>query len=357
MKRFIAAPIPVTVLTGFLGSGKTTLLQRLLTRPEARATAVLINEIGEIGLDHLLASPVGGPASVLADGCACCALRSDLEQGLVDLVEHERRPFDRIVIETTGLADPVPIADLVVNHPRLRQRLRYASTVTTIDAVHGGPQLDRHAESVRQAAIADRLVVTKGDVSGKAEVARLVKRLKSLNRLALVLNAQAADFDLASLLADSLEDPATRLNEVKSWLRARNDLASGLHEDHGECEAHAHDGPHDPHVRTFAVRADVPIEWPALALWLNSLVRRYGSKILRIKGLLNIAGASGPMVLHGIEHVIHPLVALEAWPDDDTSSRIVFVVQGVDPRPIQGSLKGLLERRRIVRGNATGSSP
>ncbi len=356
MKRPVATPIPVTVLTGFLGSGKTTLLQRLLVRPEARSTAVLINEIGEIGLDHLLVSPVGGPASVLKHGCACCTLRSDLEQGLVDLLEHERRAFDRIVIETTGLADPVPIADLVVNHPRLRERLRYASTVTTIDAVHGGSQLDRHAESVRQAAMADRLVVTKGDVAGKVEVARLVKRLKSLNGLALVLNAQAADFDLASLLAGGRADPATRLDEVKSWLGARNDPASG-HHDHGEHEAHAHDGPHDPHVRTFAVCAEAPIEWPALAMWLNSLVRRYGSKILRIKGLLNIAGAPGPVVLHGIEHVIHPPAALEAWPDDDRSSRIVFVVQGIDPRPIQELLKGLLERRRIVRSDAPGSLP
>jgi G3E family GTPase len=355
MKRPVATPIPVTVLTGFLGSGKTTLLQRLLVQPEARSTAVLINEIGEIGLDHLLVSPVGGPASVLKDGCACCTLRSDLEQGLVDLVEHEPRAFDRIVIETTGLADPVPIADLVVNHPRLRERLRYASTVTTIDAVHGGSQLDRHTESVRQAAMADRLVVTKGDVAGKAEVARLVKRLKSLNGLALLVNAQAADFDLASLLAGGRSDPATRLAEVKSWFGAQDDPASG-HHDHGEHENHAHDGPHDPHVRTFAVRAAAPIEWPALAMWLNSLVRRHGSKILRIKGLLNIIGAPGPVVLHGIQHVIHPPVRLEAWPDGDTSSRIVFVVQGIDPRPIQESLKGLLERRQVVR-TAAGSLP
>jgi G3E family GTPase len=355
MKRPVLGPIPVTVLTGFLGSGKTTLLQRLLVRPEARATAVLINEIGEIGLDHLLVSPAAGPASVLKDGCACCTLRSDLEQGLVELLEYDRRAFNRIVIETSGLADPAPIADLVVNHPRLRGRLRYDSTVTTIDAVHGGSQLDRHTESVRQAAMADRLVVTKGDLAGKAEVARLVKRLKSLNGLALVLNAQAADFDLASLLVGSQADPATRLAEVKSWLGARSDRASG-HHDYGEHEGHAHEGPHDPHVRTFAVCAVAPIEWPALAMWLNSLVRRHGSQILRIKGLLNIAGAPGPVVLHGIQHVIHPPAALEAWPDGDTSSRIVFVVQGIDPRPIQESLKGLLERRRTVR-NAAGSLP
>jgi G3E family GTPase len=354
MKRPVPTPIPVTVLTGFLGSGKTTLLQRLLVRPEARATAVLINEIGEIGLDHLLVSPVAGPASLLKDGCACCTLRSDLEQGLVDLLKYEGRAFDRIVIETTGLADPAPIADLVVNHPRLRERLRYASTVTTIDAVHGGSQLDRHTESVRQAAMADRLIVTKSDVAGEAEVARLVKRLKSLNGLALVLNAQAADFDLASLLAGGQADPATRLAEVKSWLAARSDPASD-HHDHGEHEGHAHEGPHDPHVHTFAVCAAAPIEWPALAMWLNSLARRYGSKILRIKGLLNIAGAPGPVVLHGIQHVIHPPAALEAWPDGDTSSRIVFVVQGIDPRPIQESLKGLLDRRLALRSGATDS--
>jgi len=356
MKRALPTPMPVTVITGFLGSGKTTLLQRLLVTPEARATAVLINEIGEIGLDHLLVSPVGGPSSVLADGCACCTLRADLEQGLVYLLEHERLAFDRIVIETTGLADPTPIADLVVNHPRLRGRLRYAGTVTTIDAVHGWGQLDRHPESVRQAAMADRLVVTKGDVAGKAQVLRLVKRLKSLNGLALVLSAQAADFDPAPLLADRLADPATRLAEVKTWLRAKNDWASD-HHDRGEHGSHAHDGLHDPHVHTFSVRAAAPIEWPTLAMWLNSLVRRYGSRILRIKGLLNIAGAPGPVVLHGIQHVIHPPEALEAWPDGDLSSRIVFVVQGIDPHPIQASLKGLLERRLVSRSDAAGPSP
>ncbi len=356
MKRALPTPIPVIVVTGFLGSGKTTLLQRLLVSPEARATAVLINEIGEIGLDHLFVSPVSGPASVLADGCACCTLRADLEQGLVDLLEHERRAFDRIVIETTGLADPTPIADLVVNHPRLRGRLRYAGTVTTIDAVHGWFQLDRHPESVRQAAMADRLVVTKGDIAGKAEVSRLVKRLKSLNGLALVLNAQAADFDLASLLAGGLADPPTRLAEMKSWLRAIEDRPSERH-DRGEHGSHAHDGLHDPHVHTFSVRAAAPIDWPTLAMWLNSLVRRYGSKILRIKGLLNIAGATRPVVLHGIQHVIHPPTKLDAWPDGDVSSRIVFVVQGIDPRPIQASLKGLLERRRVSRSDAAAPSP
>jgi G3E family GTPase len=162
------------------------------------------------------------------------------------------------------------------------------------------------------------------------------------------------DFDLASLLAGRRADPATRLAEVKSWFGAQDGPASG-HHDHGEHENHTDDGPHDPHARTFAVRAAAPIEWPALAICLNSLVRRQGSKILRIKGLL-IIGAPGPVVLHCIQHVIHPPVRLEAWPDADTSSRIVFVVQGIDPRPIQESLKGLLERRQVVRGEG-GSLP
>ena len=348
-------PIPVTVLTGFLGSGKTTLLKRLLACPEAAGAAVLINEVGEIGLDHLLVSPDSGPASLFQGGCACCALRSDLERGLIDLLEPGQRAFRRIVIETTGLADPAPIADLVVNHPRLRQGLRYASTVTTIDAVHGGRQLDSHVESVRQAAMADRLVVTKGDVAGKADVAALIKRLKSLNGLARIHDAESAEFDPALLISGELADPSTRLTDVKTWLRERECAASDHH--HGEHEGHTHDGPHDPHVRTFAVRATAPIAWPALAMWLNSLVRRYGSKILRIKGLLNINGAPGPVVLHGIQHVIHPPELLEAWPDDDKSSRIVLVVQDIDPRPIQKSLEALLERQMVLRGECVSSLP
>ena len=205
-------PIPVTVLTGFLGSGKTTLLKRLLGRPEAAGAAVLINEVGEIGLDHMLVSPDSGPASLFQGGCACCTLRSDLERGLIELLEPGQRPFNRIVIETTGLADPAPIADLVVNHPRLRERLRYASTVTTIDAVHGGSQLHGRVESIRQAAMADRLVVTKGDVAGKAEVAALIKRLKSLNGLAGIHNAKSAEFDPAFLISGELADPANSID-------------------------------------------------------------------------------------------------------------------------------------------------
>ena len=343
-------PMPVTLLTGFLGSGKTTLLRRLLSESAANGTALLINEIGEIGLDHLLLGSAHENAALLQDGCVCCSLRTDLEQGLSELLDRSAPSLQRVVIETTGLADPVPIVDLLVNHPALRERVRFAGTVTTIDAVHGSAQLDQHVESVRQAAMADRLVITKGDVASGADVTRLRRRLKKLNATAQLFDAQAPDFRPGVLLTAGLVDPATRLAEVTNWLRSHESGAPDVHADHDHGQdrdqPHGHaEGPHDPRIRTFSVRATAPIEWPALAMWLNSLVRRYGPKILRIKGLLDIVGAPGPVVLHGIQHVIHPLAPLESWPDGDTSSRIVFVVQDIDPRPIHDSLLALLARR------------
>lgn len=341
--------MPVTLLTGFLGSGKTTLLRRLLSETAANGTALLINEVGEIGLDHLLVGPAHY-AGLLHDGCVCCSLRTDLEQGLSELLDRSAPSLQRVVIETTGLADPVPIVDFLVNHPALRERVSFAGTVTTIDAVHGSAQLDQHVEPVRQAAMADRLVITKSDLASRAGVTRLRRRLKNLNTTAKLFDAQAPDFRPGALLTAGLVDLTTRVAEVTDWLRSHEGGAPDVHADHhhgqDRDQPHGHaEGPHDPRIRTFSVRATEPIEWPALAMWLNSLVRRYGPSILRIKGLLNIVGAPGSVVLHGIQHVIPPLAPLESWPDDDISSRIVFVVQDIDPRPIHDSLLALLARR------------
>jgi G3E family GTPase len=249
------------------------------------------------------------------------------------------------------LADPVPIADLIVDHAALGKRLAFAATVTTVDALLGIAQLDAQPESVRQVAMADQLVITKSDVAPPGQAAALAKRVAEVNPLARIVDASASGFDAWTLVADGAgTDPAARLASVKQWLNARQPMgADAAHGDHIRHD-HEHSGRHGPRIRTFSVSADVPIEWAAFAMWMNTIARRYGSKILRMKGLLHIKGASGPVAVHGIQHVVHPPEPLEAWSDDDRSSRIVFIVEDIDPRPIQASLASLLRRRAAIAG-------
>ena len=327
--------IPVTVLTGFLGSGKTTLLQGLLEGDSGARVAVLINELGEVGLDHLLVKNVTETAVVLQNGCVCCTIRSDLQKGLRDLIDGRSRgdvpPFDRVLLETTGLADPVPIAQTLTADAMLRRQVRLANIITTVDALFGMEQLDTHGESRRQAAIADRLVLTKTDLAEPEQVRSLRRKLESVNPMAMMLDA-FRDRPLWPVLLDMDPfDPQTKTEEVRAWL-ARLPAA--------EEEGHHH---HDDSIRTFAVRTERRLDWTAFAVWLSALVHRHGSKILRIKGLLDVPGARGPVVLHTVQRYITPPMHLDAWPDDDHSSRLVFIVQGLPVKKIRDSLDRFLD--------------
>ena len=337
--------VPVTLLTGFLGSGKTTLLRRILAAPDMDGTAVLINEFGEIGLDHLLVRAVHGSAVVLQNGCICCTLQADLQLGLRDLIDARARgdvpPFERIAIETTGLADPAPIVQTLMLDPMLRHQMRLADTVATVDAVNGARQLQTHEESLRQAAIADRLVLTKTDIAPAADIAALRARLATLNPTARLSEAAAPEFDPRALLTGGLADPDGKLAEVRRWLRA---LPAHDH-DH----AHHHDHGHHVHgagIASFSLRIEEAVDWTAFGVWLTSLLHRHGTRVLRVKGLLNVSDALGPVVLHGVQHVIHPPTHLPAWPDADTASRLVFVVQDLDPALVRRSLFTFLDAAR-----------
>jgi G3E family GTPase len=324
------ARIPVTVLSGCLGSGKTTLLRNLLAGEQGQRTAVLINEFGEIGLDHLIVRPVAGEAVLLRNGCICCSIRTELRDALRALLNarHARGVprFDRIVIETTGLADPVPLVQTLVVDPMLRHQIELEGLVVTIDAVNGIEQLAMRPEADRQAAAADMLVITKVDLQAPRETSRLRRALAAVNPTARVtLSPTTAPAHLWAELFGG------RLGLARSILRAEP-VAAG--------EPAAHGGG----VRSFTIRTTAPLDWTGFAVWLSLLVHRHGRKVLRVKGLLSVPGSAGPIWLNAVQHFVHPPAHLEAWPDEDQSSRLVFIVEDLSEAAIRASLAAALER-------------
>jgi G3E family GTPase len=323
--------IPVCVLTGFLGSGKTTLLGRLLKRPEFARTAVIINEFGEIGLDHDLIETSDESFVVLQTGCLCCTIRGDLVLTLADILRRRDEgtvtPFDRVVIETSGLADPAPILHAVMSDEALAERLMLAGVVTTVDAVHGAETLERQPESVKQVAVADRLVLTKTDLVAENPAA-LADRLAALNPSAPVLPACFGDIDPVRLFDARIWDPAGKLAA----------LADTPRQDHG-----AHDrNPHGGRTKCFALIRNQPIPAVALTLFLEALAEHCGADLLRLKGIVDIAESPDrPAVIHGVQHVFHPPAFLDRWPSDDRRSRLVFIVRDLPGEFVESLLDAI----------------
>ncbi len=322
-------PIPLSVLTGFLGSGKTTLLNRLLRDPALHDTMVLINEFGEIGLDHLMIEAVDGDMVLLSSGCLCCTIRGDLIDMLEDLVKRRDAgtiaPFRRIIIETTGLADPAPVLHTIMYHPLLMLRYRLDGVVTVIDAVNGMATLDTHEEAVKQAAVADRLVLTKTDLA--ADTTALRARLARLNPAAKILDTAQAD--AASLLDAGLYDPNTKNPDVVRWLNAESIEAQHHGHDHHDHHHHAHDvNRHDARIQAHCLRSSIPIAPGAFDMFLELLRSMHGPNLLRVKGIVALNDdPSRPIVLHGVQHVFHPPARLDAWPDGDHTTRMVFILR------------------------------
>ena len=321
---------PVTLVTGFLGSGKTTLLQRLLAEPALRDTAVLINEFGEIGLDHHLLERIDETMVVLQSGCLCCTIRGELAAAIKELHAKRERgsvpPFRRLVIESTGLADPFPILSTVQADPVLRHHFRFGNVITTVDAVNGMRQLDAQPESVKQVAVADRLVLTKTDLAATETARLLVERLRRINPTAPLWRSADRAIDAEALLSrESLDgDEAAR-----GW---PEDVSPVLH-------GHAHGNRHGDDIRAVALSWDQPVDWAMFGIWLTMLLHRHGNEVLRVKGILNVAGTETPVAVHGVQHLVHPPTHLSAWPDADRESRLVLIVKGLSPATIERSLR------------------
>ena len=328
---------PVFVVTGFLGSGKTTLLNHMLKHPSLADAAVLVNEFGAVGLDHILVEAMDETTVLLESGCLCCTIRGDLKDTIVALdgkrARSEIPSYKRLIVETTGLADPAPILFTLSADPILKHHYRLGTVITTVDGVSGLRQLDRYPESVKQATVADRIVLTKSDIADRATIARLRARLERLNRTADYLAAVDGRIDVRRVLRADVYDPRTRGAEVRRWLAAEAGKANA--EDH----RHRH-GParHDEHIHSFTLTFEAALDWTAFGIWLTMLLHTHGEKVLRVKGLLNVEGTEAPVVINGVQHVIHPPIHLAAWPDDDRRSHIVFIVDGLVREAVERSL-------------------
>ncbi len=315
--------LPVSVITGFLGSGKTTLLARLLRDPALARTAVIMNEFGAVALDHLLVEASDEDIVVLDGGCVCCTVRSDLVRTAGDLLARRAAgsvpAFERLVIETTGLADPAPILHALMTDPALADALYLESVIATVDAAAGAATLDAHPESVKQAALADRIVVTKTDLADPAANG-LAERLHALNPTAHKLTAVHGAVDASRLFGGS---------DVRRWLAADSVLHDGASR-------------HDHAISTFCLRRNAPLGAATLSLFLQALAEHCGADLLRLKGLVEVRESPGrPAVIHGVQHVFHPPAWLDAWPDADRTTRIVVIARGLDPRWLEDLLDAL----------------
>ena len=309
--------MPVTVITGFLGAGKTTLLKRFLGMPQGQGTAVVVNEFGAIGIDDALVRASADETALLGNGCLCCITRTDLQQALRRMVVERERgelpDFRRIVIETSGLADPSPILQTFATDRALGGVFHVEAVVTVVDAETGGRTLGWSAEARKQAILADRLVITKTDIAGEGAAAKIAAQLRALNPGAEILEAVNGEIDPGQLI-----EPAS-----------------------GQRNAFVAEAAHSDGIGSFVLTDDKPMPWAVFAKTMDSLMQLRGPDLLRIKGFLNVEGCRGPVMVQFVQHLAHPPVELEHWPDETRGSRVVFITHSISEAQVRGLLAAM----------------
>ncbi|MGV2103290.1 CobW family GTP-binding protein [Rhizobium sp. 21-4511-3d] len=361
--------IPVTILTGFLGAGKSTLLNRILKDPAMKEAAVIINEFGDVGIDHLLVESSGDAIIELSDGCLCCTVRGELVDTLANLMDAIQtgrvKAVKRIVIETTGLADPAPVMQAIMGNPIIATNFQLDGVVTVVDAVNGLQTLDNHEEARKQVAVADRLIVSKRPMADAGMLSKLEARLRDLNPRAALMDADGGEAGTAAVLVNGLYDPDTKIADVGRWLRDEDahDAHHHHHHDHGHDHHHGHHHHHhghddqDPHdvnrhdasIRSFSIVEEKPIDPMALEMFIDLLRSAHGEKLLRMKAIVAVSDRPDkPLVLHGVQNIFHPPVRLPAWPDaSDRRTRMVLITKDLPEDFVKTLFDAFLGKPRI----------
>lgn len=340
--------LPLYVLTGFLGSGKTTLLRNLLQHPDFRDTAVIVNEFGEVGLDHDLLESSEDDTVVLQGGCVCCTVREDLASTIRRLLERRAAggtpPFRRMVIETTGIADPVPVVFTLRTDPRVRQLFRLQGLIVTVDAQNAVATLARNVESVRQVGLADRIVITKTELVQQEALQAVRAAVVRINPSVSMLMSAAGVLAPEILLGGLEHDPSSNPSEARRWLSEPSDGDRDLH-DHGHDVERGYD--HAATYRSISWVGTEKVDWSTFGIWLTMLLHAHGDRVLRVKGILDVEGATGPVAIHGVQHIVHPPVHLLSWPKGRRCSRLVLIVSGVSEEEIRDSFAHFIRLAKV----------
>ena len=331
--------IPVTVITGFLGSGKTTLLSSILKKKEMQKTAVIINEFGEIGLDHALIEHTDENIVELQSGCICCTIQGDLNKTLIDLFDKMMNgkvsSFNRVLIETTGLANPVPIIHTLMSSIELIRIYSLDGVITVVDSVNGEKTLDLHEESLKQLALAEKIILSKTDIIDKDEIKSLIYRIKEINPVSQIVYSKFGNIPLEEIFGLGAYDPYKKSADVKNWLAAEKYKDKKHH--------HHHDvNRHNENIRAFSMMSENPVNMIAFSFFRDMITAALGANLLRMKGIVNIAGEERPAVIHGVQHIFHPVQWLETWPDNDRRTKLVFITQNIKKEQIEDFFRTLM---------------
>ena len=342
--------LPIHVITGFLGSGKTTLLNQLLHQPRMQHTVVIVNEFGEISLDHLLVKATTEDMMILEGGCVCCSVRSDLLNTLEDLFHKRERQeipeFEQVLVETTGLADPAPILRTLINDPFIATHYRLEVVVTTVDALYGAQQQDEFDESAKQVALANHLILTKIDLVDTSELGALKQRLRRSNPIALIHEANLNQnmIDATTLFNTSYYNNQTQQLDVARWLQANvyiEHQQQTLNDEH-HFDRKKKSNRHDAYIKTFCIEHSEPLHWLTLERWIQQLTRLRGKDLLRVKGIAYTYESDLPVIIQGVQHIFQPPTTLDAWPNKERRSQIVFITRNIEKTLIEHVLHALI---------------